>query len=100
MFLPKESVVIVALAPLLSCNVATSPVDPRDIVGVVIVGDVAKTADPVPVEVVSAASRLELDGVARNVATPVPNPETPVLIGSPVQLVSVPLAGVPSAPPL
>ena len=34
---------------------------------------------------------------AKNVATPVPKPETPVLIGKPVQLVNVPLAGVPKA---
>jgi hypothetical protein len=31
---------------------------------------------------------------------PVPRPETPVLMGRPVQLDSVPLEGVPSAPPL
>jgi hypothetical protein len=43
---------------------------------------------------------LALDGVPRNVATPVPSPETPVLIGRPVALVSVPEDGVPSAPPL
>ena len=65
-----------------------------------IVGDVANTADPVPVDVVSASSKFALDGVARNVATPVPSPLSPVLIGNPVQLVSVPLLGVPSAPPL
>jgi hypothetical protein len=34
---------------------------------------------------------------ARKVATPVPNPDTPVLIGKPVQLVNVPLEGVPRA---
>jgi hypothetical protein len=34
---------------------------------------------------------------ARKVATPVPNPDTPVLMGNPVQLVSTPLAGVPNA---
>jgi len=38
-----------------------------------------------------------LYGVAKNVAAPVPSPDTPVEIGSPVQLVKVPLAGVPSA---
>ena len=41
-------------------------------VGVVIVGDVANTLFPVPVDVVSAASRFALLGVARNVATFVP----------------------------
>lgn len=65
--------------------------------GVVRVGEVAKTSSPLPVSFVTAVARLALDGVAKNVATPVPNPETPVLIGSPVQLVSVPLDGVPSA---
>jgi hypothetical protein len=34
---------------------------------------------------------------ARKVATPVPNPDTPVLMGNPVQFVRTPLAGVPSA---
>ena len=63
--------------------------------GVTRVGVFAKTSAPVPVSSVTAAIRFELDGVARNVATPVPRPETPVLIGSPVALVSVPLAGVP-----
>lgn len=65
--------------------------------GVTSVGDVANTADPVPVSSVNAVLRFALDGVARNVATPVPSPETPVEIGRPVALVSVPLAGVPSA---
>ena len=65
--------------------------------GVVRVGEVAKTKSPLPVSFVTAVARLALDGVAKNVATPVPNPATPVLIGSPVQLVSVPLDGVPSA---
>ena len=35
---------------------------------------------------------------ARAVATPVPRPDTPAEIGSPVALVSVPLLGVPRAP--
>lgn len=65
-------------------------------VGVVSDGDVANTAFPVPVDVVNADSRFALEGVARNVATPVPNPLTPVLMGNPVAFVSVPEAGVPS----
>ena len=65
--------------------------------GVVSVGEVANTNSPLPVSSVTALARLALDGVANAVATPVPRPETPVLIGSPVQLVSVPLDGVPSA---
>ena len=68
---------------------------------VVKVGEVAKVSAPLPVEVVATAdARFALVGVASHVATPVPRPDTPVLIGSPVQLVSVPLLGVPSAPPL
>jgi hypothetical protein len=63
--------------------------------GVTSVGDVAKTKEPEPVSSVTAAAKLPLDGVARNVAMPAPNPLTPVDIGNPVQLVSVPLLGVP-----
>lgn len=52
-------------------------------------GEVPRTTLPEPVT-----------AAARAVATPVPKPDTPVEIGSPVALVSVPLDGVPSAPPL
>jgi hypothetical protein len=65
--------------------------------GVTRTGEVAKTAAPDPVSSVSAAARFALDGVAAQVATPVPRPLTPVEIGSPVALVSVPELGVPSA---
>lgn len=68
------------------------------IVGVVNVGEVPKTNAPEPVSLVTAAAKFALDGVARNVAMPVPSPLTPVEIGSPVALVSVPDEGVPSAP--
>jgi len=68
--------------------------------GVTSVGDVANTSEPEPVSSVTADARLAEDGVAKNVATPVPKPLTPVLIGKPVALVSVPLDGVPNAPPL
>ena len=54
-----------------------------------------KTSAPLPVSSVTADARFALDGVARNVATPVPSPEMPVDTGSPVQFVKVPLAGVP-----
>jgi hypothetical protein len=50
-----------------------------------------------PVSSVIAARRFELLGVAKKVATPVPSPLMPVETGKPVQLVRVPLAGVPSA---
>jgi len=65
------------------------------IVAVVSVGLVAKTASPLPVSSVRHEARFALDGVARKVPTFVPSPLTPVEIGSPVQLVSVPLEGVP-----
>ena len=65
------------------------------IVAVVSVGEVAKTASPDPVSSVNAAAKFADDGVARKVATFVPSPLTPVETGSPVQLVSVPLEGVP-----
>jgi hypothetical protein len=63
--------------------------------GVTSVGLVANTNEPEPVSLVIAAAKLALEGVAKNVATPVPRPETPVEIGRPVQLVNVPELGVP-----
>jgi hypothetical protein len=75
-----------------AAEVARTP----DTIGVVRVGVVAKTATPVPVSSVSAARRLADDALTKNVATPVARPDTPVAIGSPVQLVSVPEVGVPS----
>lgn len=65
--------------------------------GVTNVGEVANTADPLPVSSVRAAARFALDGVPRKVATPVPKPLTPVPIGNPVAFVKTPEAGVPSA---
>jgi hypothetical protein len=66
------------------------------ITGVTNVGVLANTFAPVPVSSVKAANKFALDGVAKNVATLVPKPLTPVATGKPVQLVKVPLAGVPS----
>ena len=43
-------------------------------IGVTSVGEVAKTAAPEPVSSVKAAIRFALEGVARNVKTPVPAP--------------------------
>ena len=63
--------------------------------GVTNVGLVANTKEPDPVSSVTAEAKLALDGVAKKVATPVPNPDTPVDIGKPVALVKVPLDGVP-----
>lgn len=68
--------------------------------GVTNVGEVANTNEPEPVSSVTADARFALDGVAKNVATPVPRPLTPVEIGNPVAFVKVPDEGVPSAPPL
>jgi hypothetical protein len=65
--------------------------------GVTKVGEVAKTAEPVPVSSVKADIRFALEGVAKKVATPVPSPATPVLIGRPVKFVATPLVGVPNA---
>lgn len=53
-------------------------------VGVVKLGEVVPAGPPVPDEAPPS-----------NVATPVPSPDTPVEIGRPVQLVSVPDVGVP-----
>jgi hypothetical protein len=66
-------------------------------IGVTNVGVLEKTSVPAPVSSVTAASKLALVGVAKNVAIPDPNPLMPVPTGKPVQLVNVPLAGVPSA---
>ena len=68
--------------------------------GVTSVGEVANTKAPEPVSSVTAAARLAEDGVAKNVATPAPKPDTPVEIGKPVAFVKVPEDGVPNTPPL
>jgi hypothetical protein len=65
--------------------------------GDTIVGLVANTSEPEPVSSVTAEARLALEGVPRNVATPVPRPLIPVDTGRPVAFVSVALLGVPSA---
>ena len=64
-------------------------------IGVTRVGLVANTNDPEPVSSVTVDAKLALVGVAKNVATPVPKPDTPVLIGKPVALVNVTDVGVP-----
>jgi hypothetical protein len=62
----------------------------------VIDGEVANTNAPVPVSSVRAAAKLADEGVAKKVATLAAKPDTPVEIGSPVQLVNVPEVGVPN----
>src|SRR5574343_211233 len=91
---PRPETPVLIGRPVALVNVPDAGV-PR--VGVTNVGDVAKTSAPLPVSSVTVVARLALDGVPRNAATPVPRPETPVLIGRPVALVNVPEAGVPSA---
>ena len=59
------------------------------------VGLTLNTAEPVPVSSVSAVAKFALLGVAKNVETFAPSPETPVETGRPVQFVSVPDVGVP-----
>jgi hypothetical protein len=66
------------------------------IFGVTKTGDVANTNTPDPVSSVTAAFKLALVGVAKKLATPVPNPLTPVEIGKPVPLVKVTEVGVPN----
>lgn len=94
---------------VLTCKHCVEPVMPdrvrpdavaAPILGVVRAGEVAKTSNPVPVSLVTALARFALVGVARNVATLVPSPDTPEAIGKPVRLVATPVEGVPSAPPL
>ena len=76
----------VKLAPVPVMFVPTS-VEGVPRFGVVSTGEVAKTSAPVPVSSVTAEIRFALEGVPRKVAIPVPSPETPVLIGRPVEVV-------------
>ena len=108
---PRQYVVLLAPVPLFRFETGRFPVTPvvkgRPVAlvrmpddgvpsaGVTKVGDVANTSEPDPVSSVTAAARLALVGVAKNVATPVPRPDTPVEIGRPVAFVSVPEVGVP-----
>lgn len=66
-------------------------------IGLVSVGDVPNTSEPVPVSSVMAVIKLADDGVARNAAIPAASPATPVDTGSPVQFDNTPDAGVPRA---
>ncbi len=66
-------------------------------VGVTNIGEPLRTSSPVPLSSDIAAAKLELDAVARNVATFAPKPDTPVLIGKPVALVNVAADGVPKS---
>ncbi len=94
--LPLAIVKVAAVAGAVIATLLTLVTVATPSVGVVSVGLVANTSAPDPVSPVTAAARLADDGVARNVATLAPRPLTPVAIGSPTQLVSVPDAGVPN----
>ena len=98
--MPPFAVGKTPVTPVVSGNpvrLVATPAEGVPIFGVTSVGDVANTAAPVPVSSVNALRRFALDGVAKNVATPVPSPETPVEIGSPVPFVSTTAEGVPRA---
>ena len=99
-----DVVAVAALAQITPVNLPVPVPVPKDTVDAAfsdeIVGELPNTSAPLPVSSVIALARFALDGVAKNVATPVPSPETPVEIGKPVALVSVPPDGVPNAPPL
>ena len=64
-------------------------------VGVTKVGLLVNATVPDPASSVNADARFAEDGVARNVAIPVPRPEIPVATGRPVAFVKVPADGVP-----
>jgi hypothetical protein len=89
---PRPAMPVETGRPVAFVSVAAEGV-PR--FGVTRVGEVAKTREPEPVSSVTAEAAFELEGVARKVAMPVPRPETPVEIGSPVAFVSVAAEGVP-----
>jgi len=93
--LPSATVIVALVAGAVMVTLLIEVAEATPSVGVVNEGLVANTRKPEPVSSVTAAARLELVGVARNVATLVPRPDTPVPIGSPVQLVNVPDDGVP-----
>jgi hypothetical protein len=93
--LPLAIVNVADVAGAVMATLLTLVADATPNVGVTSVGLVANTKEPEPVSLVTADAKLALEGVAKNVATPVPRPETPVEIGRPVQLVNVPELGVP-----
>ena len=64
-------------------------------VGVTNVGLLVNATVEEPDSSVNADARFADEGVARNVATFAPRPDTPVEIGRPVAFVSVPADGVP-----
>ena len=94
---PLLAVKFAFVPPLASGNCPVTPVDngrPVQLVRVPLDG-VPKAGVTKVAEVVKTRSPLPFTLLPKAVATPVPRPEMPVLTGRPVQLVKVPLAGVP-----
>jgi hypothetical protein len=89
---PTVPLMLIEAVPV---KLVTVPDDGVPSAGVTSVGEVANTKAPLPVSFVTAAAKLADEGVAKNVATPVAKPLTPVEIGRPVPLVSVTDWGVP-----
>jgi hypothetical protein len=71
---PSAIVTVEPVAGAVRVTLLMVVADATPSVGVVKVGEVAKTKAPLPVSSVTADARLADDGVARNVATPVPRP--------------------------
>ena len=97
-FVPPFATGRVPVTPVVSGSPVRFVATPDDGVpraGVTKTGEVAKTSDPLPVSLVTAAAILALVGVPRDVATPPARPLTPVETGNPVPLVSVTAEGVP-----
>lgn len=98
---PRQNVELVAAVPLFKSETGTYapvPVKAAVIVAPAIVGFVPNMSAPLPVAPVTAVARFALDGVARNVPTPVPSPLIPAS-GAAVA-VSVPLPDAPSDAPV
>jgi len=94
---PSAMVSVDDVAGAVMATLFTLVADAAPNVGVTNVGDVVNATVLLPDSSVNAAAKFALLGVAKKAATLEPNPETPVDIGSPVQLVNVPELGVPSA---
>ena len=91
---PRTEIPVDTGRPVAEVNTAYEGVP---ILGVIKVGLFVKATVLDPLSSVRALAKLALEGVARNVATPEPNPEIPVDTGNPVTLVITPEAGVPRA---
>jgi hypothetical protein len=77
---------------VLTCKHCVLPVTKLKVTPVVKLGEVPNTSAPVPVSPVTADAKLALDGVAKNVAIPVPNPEIPASGAAVAVIVPEPVA--------